>query len=186
MEGLWLVDCIDLDFCEIAVGWSPWVMETSWMCRMGRALGQSSIKNNLRFLLGKEVCEHSFGPSTPCQNRNTALSMAVSSRRAPTLPPVVGGTLPDCSGYPFAPLCCSDECVLGRRTSLEEHAAQSTDLCRVARPAVGARWGRGGAGTGAVASAEADLVLLGFVTKEFSSCSAVDYSVFLGNSKINT
>lgn len=39
--------------------------------------------------------------------------------------------------------------------------------------------GRGGAKTGAVASAEVDLVLLGFG-------SAVDYSVFLGHSKINT
>lgn len=49
-------------------------------------------------------------------------------------------------------------------------------------------WGQdgGGAKTGAVASAEADLVRLGFVTEEFFSCSAVDYSVFLGHSKINT
>lgn len=62
----------------------------SWMFRMGRALGQSSVKNNLRFLLGKEVCVHSFGLSSPCNNRNTSLSMAVSSRRASTLTPVVG------------------------------------------------------------------------------------------------
>lgn len=42
-------------------------------------------------------------------------------------------------------------------------------------------WGQGGGGakTGVVASAEVDLVLLGFG-------SAVDYSVFLGHSKINT
>lgn len=42
-------------------------------------------------------------------------------------------------------------------------------------------WGQGGGGakTGAVASAEADFVLLGFG-------SAVDYSVFLRHSKINT
>lgn len=90
------------------------------------------------------------------------------------------------STNPFPSLSPQDTTWGLAATAQEEHAAQSTDLCWLARDLL--LWGQGGgrAGTEAVASAEADLVLLGFVTEDFFSCSAVDYSVFLGHSKINT